>query len=93
MNEFAGFAKPVIGGHWAMLRFARDGHPKRIMEGATSQRCSRRSLTLRGLLQFIYSPTSMGICYATARQSTRRLTPTPYFSPSGRSPEGVKSYR
>ncbi len=33
MNEFAGFTKPVIGGHWAMLRFARDGHPKPIMEG------------------------------------------------------------
>jgi hypothetical protein len=34
MNDVAGFTKPVIGGHWAMLRFARDGHPKPIMEGA-----------------------------------------------------------
>ncbi len=33
MNEFAGFTKPVIGGHRAMLRFVKDGHPKPIMEG------------------------------------------------------------
>ena len=31
MNEFAGFTRPVPGGHWAMLRFARDGKPKPIM--------------------------------------------------------------
>lgn len=31
MNEFAGYTRPVLGGHWAMLRFARDGKPKPIM--------------------------------------------------------------
>lgn len=31
MNEFAGYTRPVPGGHWGMLRFARDGHPKPIM--------------------------------------------------------------
>ncbi|API52883.1 hypothetical protein BMW22_15770 [Rhizobium leguminosarum] len=31
MNEFAGYTRPVPGGHWAMLRFARDGKPKPIM--------------------------------------------------------------
>lgn len=31
MNEFAGYTRPVPGGHWAMLRFARDGHPKPLM--------------------------------------------------------------
>jgi hypothetical protein len=31
MNEFAGYTKSVPGGHWGMLRFARDGHPKPIM--------------------------------------------------------------
>jgi hypothetical protein len=31
MNEFAGYTKAVPGGHWAMLRFARDGKPKPIM--------------------------------------------------------------
>lgn len=31
MNEFAGYTVPVFGGHWAMLRFARDGKPKPIM--------------------------------------------------------------
>ncbi len=31
MNEFAGYTKAVPGGHWGMLRFARDGHPKPIM--------------------------------------------------------------
>jgi len=33
MNEFAGYTRPVPGGHWAMLRFARDGHPKPLMDG------------------------------------------------------------
>lgn len=33
MNEFAGFTRPVPGGHWAMLRFARDGQPKPLMDG------------------------------------------------------------
>ncbi|WP_141683636.1 hypothetical protein [Rhizobium sp. AC27/96] len=33
MNEFAGFTRPVPGGHWAMLRFARDGQPKPLMNG------------------------------------------------------------
>lgn len=31
MNEFAGYTRPVPGGHWGMLRFARDGQPKPIM--------------------------------------------------------------
>lgn len=31
MNEFAGYTRPVPGGHWGMLRFAREGKPKRIM--------------------------------------------------------------
>jgi hypothetical protein len=31
MNEFAGYTRPVPGGHWGMLRFARDGKPKPIM--------------------------------------------------------------
>ncbi len=31
MNEFAGYTKTVPGGHWGMLRFARDGQPKPIM--------------------------------------------------------------
>lgn len=33
MNEFSGFTRPVPGGHWAMLRFARDGQPKPLMDG------------------------------------------------------------
>ncbi|MFC6487343.1 hypothetical protein [Nitratireductor sp. GCM10026969] len=29
MNEFAGYTRPLpCGGHWAMLRFARDARPK-----------------------------------------------------------------
>ncbi|QRY69190.1 hypothetical protein JVX98_13295 [Ensifer sp. PDNC004] len=31
MNEFAGYTKPVPGGHWGMLRFAKDGQPNPIM--------------------------------------------------------------
>lgn len=31
MNEYSGYTVPVIGGHWAMLRFAKDGQPKPIM--------------------------------------------------------------
>ncbi|OAP40370.1 hypothetical protein AU381_00130 [Sinorhizobium glycinis] len=31
MNEFAGFTKAVPGGFWAMLRFARDSHPKPVL--------------------------------------------------------------
>lgn len=31
MNEFAGYTRPVPGGHWALLRFARDGKAKPIM--------------------------------------------------------------
>jgi hypothetical protein len=37
MNDVAGFTKPVIGGHWAMLRFVRDGHPKPTMEGGQAK--------------------------------------------------------
>lgn len=28
MNHVTGYARPVFGGHWAMLRFDRDGKPK-----------------------------------------------------------------
>lgn len=31
MNEYSGYTRPVPGGHWAMLRFAKDGQPKPIM--------------------------------------------------------------
>lgn len=31
MNHFAGFTRPVVGGHHAMLRFAEDGRPEPVM--------------------------------------------------------------
>lgn len=31
MNEYSGYTRPVPGGFWAMLRFAKDGQPKPIM--------------------------------------------------------------
>lgn len=33
MNEFSAYTQPVPGGFRAMVRFARDGKPKPIMEG------------------------------------------------------------
>ncbi len=31
MNCFAGYPRPVYGGYWAMLRFARDAKPAPIL--------------------------------------------------------------
>lgn len=31
MNEFSGYAHPIRGGWWAMIRFARDAKPKPIL--------------------------------------------------------------
>ncbi|MDQ0320028.1 hypothetical protein QO002_002166 [Pararhizobium capsulatum DSM 1112] len=33
MNEYSGYTRPVPGGFWAMLRFAKDGQPKPLMGG------------------------------------------------------------
>ncbi|WP_322884235.1 hypothetical protein U8C35_07715 [Sinorhizobium medicae] len=31
MNHYSGYAHPIRGGWWAMLRFAKDGRPKPLM--------------------------------------------------------------
>ena len=31
MNEFSGYTVPVLGGHWGMIRFARDAKPKPVL--------------------------------------------------------------
>lgn len=38
MNQFAGFTKAVVGGHYAMLRFAEDGQAEPVLtEGGAPQ--------------------------------------------------------
>lgn len=31
MNQFAGYTRPVVGGHYAMLRFAEDGQAEPVL--------------------------------------------------------------